>query len=131
MPVPLSRPMFMIFNQARSESNSLGHDWLGCEHLLLGLLHQDDPAARELTAEGIALEDARAEVVRIVGVRNEPNTTIAPLTRDAERVIEAAQREASLDDSAQVQPMHLLHALLAEPDGTHLAVLKRLYERAR
>ena len=123
--------MFVIVNQARSESNSLGHDWLGCEHLLLGLLHQHDPAAGELAAEGIAVEDARAEVVRIVGARNEPTTTIAPFTRDAERVMEAAEREASLDDSAEVEPMHLLHALLAEPDGTHITVLKRLHDRAR
>jgi ATP-dependent Clp protease ATP-binding subunit ClpC len=115
--------MFRIVNQARFESNSLGHDWLGCEHLLLGLLHQDDPAARQLTAEGITVEDTRAEVVRIVGARDEPTSTIAPFTRDAERVMEAAERQASLDDSAHVEPLHLLQALLADPDGTHIAVL--------
>jgi hypothetical protein len=110
--------MFVIVNEARFESNSLGHDWFGCEHLLLGLLHLDDPAAQGLTAHGITLDDARAEVVRLVGARAEPTTTVAPFTRDAERVMEAAGREASLDNRTAVEPMHLLHALLAESDGT-------------
>lgn len=130
MLLPSSRGMLVIVNQARSESNSLGHDWLGCEHLLLGLLNVDDPAVRELTADGITVDDARAEVVRVIGAGAERTTAIAPFTTGAERVMEAAEREASLDNSAQVQPVHLLHALLAEPDGTHITVLKRLRGRA-
>jgi len=121
--------MRWIVDYARSDSNALGHDWLGCEHLLLGLLHQDDPAARLLASDGITLDNARAELVRTVGRRHEPTSRASPFTDDAKRVMEAAEREAALDNSDYVEPMHLLHALVAEPDGTHITVLKRLRQR--
>jgi ATP-dependent Clp protease ATP-binding subunit ClpC len=118
--------MFWIVNDARSESNALGHDWLGCEHLLLGLLHRDNPAGQELASDGVTLDNVRAELIRTVGRRGEPTTTVSPFTMAAERVMDSAERGAALDNSEHVEPTHLLHALLLEPDGTHITVLKRL-----
>lgn len=128
MLAPSSPATLRLFNLARSEANALGHNWVGCEHLLLGLLHEDGgDAARCLAEEGISLGDARAEVVRQIGRREQAVTTISPLSPGAERVLEASEKEAALGGDPHVEPMHLLYALLGEFEGVHISVLRKLH----
>jgi ATP-dependent Clp protease ATP-binding subunit ClpC len=60
---------------AQDEARALGHDWVGTEHLLIGLIREDAGiAARALRGLGLALEDVRARAVELVG-RREPAST--------------------------------------------------------
>ena len=54
--------------RAQQEAKGLGHNYIGTEHLLLGLLGVAGPAQRALDRLGVSLDDARSDVVRIVGV---------------------------------------------------------------
>jgi ATP-dependent Clp protease ATP-binding subunit ClpC len=58
---------------AEHEARALNHGWIGVEHLLLGLLHnQRDVAARVLERAGVRIDELRAEIVRMVGPREPP-----------------------------------------------------------
>ncbi len=130
MPVRHSRETLRVLNLARSEASELGHDWVGCEHLMLGLLHEEGgEVGGELHRRGIFLGEVRAEVARLAGPRKERITTFRPFTPRARRVLEAAEREAALASSEQVEPMHLLRALAEEWDGAHVVALRNVYSR--
>jgi ATP-dependent Clp protease ATP-binding subunit ClpC len=76
---------------AQEEARTIGRDYIGTEHLLLGLLReQHGVAARALASLGVRLEDARAEVVRVAGSGETTTLGQIPFTRRAKQVLELA-----------------------------------------
>jgi Ca2+:H+ antiporter len=100
---------------ARQEAERLGHDRLGTEHLLLGLLRQADPAVLAVLAErALALDDVRAAVESGVRPGNAAPADPPILRPRAARALAAASEAAA---GGEVGPAHLLAALVAERGG--------------
>jgi ATP-dependent Clp protease ATP-binding subunit ClpC len=80
---------------AQDEARALKHNYIGTEHILLGLLREEEGlAARVLESLDIAVEEVRAQVARIVGQGDEVTTGQIPFTPRAKKVLELALREA-------------------------------------
>ena len=80
---------------AQEESRALTHNYIGTEHLLLGLLREEEGlAARVLESLDITVDRVRAQVVRIVGSGQEITSGRIPFTPRAKEVLELALREA-------------------------------------
>jgi ATP-dependent Clp protease ATP-binding subunit ClpC len=80
---------------AQDEARALKHDYIGTEHLLLGILREEHGAGgRVLEALGVRAVEARSQVVRIVGEGHEVRTGQIPFTAHAKRALELALREA-------------------------------------
>jgi hypothetical protein len=109
---------------AQLQSRSLKHDYIGTEHLLLGLTCQDSLAARALKSFDITLERARAEVVRAVGEGQEVRPGQIPFKPRAKKVIELSLREAQSLGDRHIGTDHLLLGLLREDAGVATRVLR-------
>ncbi len=112
---------------AGRESQALGHQHIGTEHLLLGILAEGHtPAADALDAAGATLAGARPKVAEAVGER-QPETVPGelPLTARAKRVLERANRFSLQRRSPEIETEHLLLAIL-NVDGTAGQVLRGL-----
>jgi uncharacterized protein (TIGR00255 family) len=80
---------------AQDEARALKHNYIGTEHILLGLLREEEGlAARVLEQLDITVEEVRAQVARIVGQGDEVTTGQIPFTPRAKKVLELALREA-------------------------------------
>src|ERR1035441_7577323 len=80
---------------AQEEARSLDHDYIGSEHLLLGLLREDQgTSARALASAGITLEAARHDVEALIGRGERPPSGHIPFTRRAKKCLELSLREA-------------------------------------
>ena len=80
---------------AQDEARALKHNYIGTEHILLGLLREEEGlAARVLESLDITVEEVRAQVARIVGQGDEVTTGQIPFTPRAKKVLELALREA-------------------------------------
>ena len=99
----LPNPMFERFTErarqvvvlAQEEARTLKHNYIGTEHILLGLLREEEGlAARVLESLDITVERVRAQVVRIVGSGEEVTSGQIPFTPRAKKVLELALREA-------------------------------------
>ncbi len=111
---------------AQEEARQLNHNYVGTEHLLLGLIHEDDGvAAQALTALGIRLDDARREIDAIIGRGTEQPSGHIPFTPRAKKVLELSSREAKLLGHDYVGTEHLLLGLLREGDGVAVQILVR------
>ena len=108
---------------ASEEARLLKHDYIGTEHLLLGLLGEDDALAAEVLASfGVALKPARTQAVRIVGSGDAASSDQLPFTPRAKRVLESALEEADPPDG-DVRTEHMLLGILRERDGVARQVL--------
>jgi prophage maintenance system killer protein len=120
-------------NLAQEEARGLGHNYLGTEHLLLGLLAEGQGVAwRVLDDLGISAVRVRGEVEAIIG--RGPGTPVGPIpfTPRSKKVLELAQREAKGLGHNYVGTEHLLLGLVREGEGVAAQVLARLgAERAR
>jgi prophage maintenance system killer protein len=121
---PQAREVIIAANQ---EARALHHNYIGTEHLLLGLLRDRDGAAgRALHMLGISAESAREQVLDIIGEgKHEPAGHI-PLTPRTKRVLQLAVREAVQFGHLHVGPEHILLGLVREGDGVGWHVLNRL-----
>ena len=109
---------------AQGEARSLGHGRIGTEHLLLGLLQeQGGLATRILTELGVTLEDARAEVERIVGRGEVAHSGQIPFTPRAKRVLELSLREALSLGHDYIGTEHVLLGLVREHEGVAAQIL--------
>jgi hypothetical protein len=99
---------------AQNEARALKHNYIGTEHILLGLLREEGLAARVLESFGIALEEARARVGRIVGEGDEPVTGQILFTNNAKRTLELALREALSIGHNYIGTEHILLGLLPQ-----------------
>src|SRR5215472_6431872 len=112
---------------AQQEARMLSHNYIGTEHLLLGLLHDGGgTAASALESLGVTLDAAREQVREIIGEGEQPQQGHIPFTPRAKKVLELSLREAlSLGDD-HIGTEHLLLGLLEEADGAGAQVVARL-----
>ena len=101
--------------QAQEESRKLQHNYIGTEHLLLGLLVESEGIAfRALTGLGISLEVTRQDVRSIIGVGNKEQTGHIPFTPRAKKTLELSLREALQLQHEYIGTEHLLLGLIRE-----------------
>jgi hypothetical protein len=109
---------------AQEEARSLKHHYIGTEHILLGLLReQEGLAARVLQELGVTLEPARAQIARSVGAGEEESPGQIPFTPRAKKVLELALREAKSLGHGQIGTEHILLGLVREGDGLASRIL--------
>lgn len=100
---------------AQDEARGLGHDAVGTEHLLLGLLRDEEsPAARALDGFDVTLEEARAQVLRVSGRGDRAGGEQAPFAADARKGLELALRESLSLGHGAIGTGHLLLGLVQE-----------------
>ncbi len=117
-----------VISSAAQEAKSLNHDYIGTEHLLLGLTREKDSvAAKVLESLGISLDKVRQEIERIIGKgKEEVKSEQLPLTPRAKRVLELAWAEAQAMGHNYVGTEHLLLALIREGEGVAAQILINL-----
>jgi ATP-dependent Clp protease ATP-binding subunit ClpA len=109
---------------AQDEARMLGHDYIGTEHILLGLLREEDGlAARVLDSLDITVEKVRAQVARIVGQGDEITTGQIPFTPRTKKVLELALREGLLLGHNHIGTEHILLGLVRENEGVAARIL--------
>ena len=109
---------------AQEEARALKHNYIGTEHLLLGLLREEEGvAARVLDSSAISTEEVRAAVVRIVGTGEEVATGQIPFTPRAKKVLELALREALSLGHNYIGTEHILLGLIREDEGVAARIL--------
>jgi len=109
---------------AQEEARMLDHNWIGTEHILLGLVHEGEGvAAKALTALGITLAAMRQAVEDIIGRGAEPPAGHIPFTPRSKKVLELSLREALSLGSDHIGTEHVLLALLREGDGVGAQIL--------
>jgi ATP-dependent Clp protease ATP-binding subunit ClpC len=109
---------------AQDESRTLKHNYIGTEHILLGLLREEEGlAARVLESLEITVEEVRAHVARIVGQGDEVTTGQIPFTPRARKVLELALQEGLSLGHHYIGTEHLLLGLVRENDGVAVRVL--------
>jgi ATP-dependent Clp protease ATP-binding subunit ClpC len=112
---------------AQEEARNLKHNYLGTEHILLGLIREGEGvAAKALDVLDITLENVRAQVIDIIGEGQEPPSGHIPFTPRAKKVIEYAMREGLQLGHSYIGTEHLLLGLTREPDGVAAQVLVKL-----
>ncbi len=103
---------------AQDEARRFNHNYIGTEHLLLGLLAEPDGVARRaLLAAGVTLDDARARVEAAVGAGKRTPAGHIPFTPSAKKVLELGLREALSLRHDYIGTEHLLLGLIREREG--------------
>jgi prophage maintenance system killer protein len=111
---------------AQEEARLLRHNYVGTEHLLLGLLYEGEGiAAQALGSLGISLEVVRTQVVQIIGRGQIAPTGHIPFTPRAKKVLELSLREALALGHHYIGTEHLLLGLIREGEGVAAQVLAR------
>ena len=111
---------------AQEEARLLNHNYIGTEHLLLGVLHEGEGVAGEtLERLGVSLETARSEVKGIIGQGQSAPTGHIPFTPRAKKVLELSLREALQLGHNYIGTEHILLGLVRERDGVAAQVLAK------
>jgi ATP-dependent Clp protease ATP-binding subunit ClpC len=109
---------------AQDEARALKHNYIGTEHLLLGLLREEEgPAARVLESLHVTVEDVRTGVVRFVGEGDEVTSGQIPFTPRAKKVLELSLREALSLQHNYIGTEHVLLGLVREGEGVGARIL--------
>jgi ATP-dependent Clp protease ATP-binding subunit ClpC len=108
---------------AQEEARTLRHNYIGTEHVLLGLLRQEGRAARILESLGATDDGVRDQVRRIVGQGEEPPPQQIPFTPRAKKVLELALRESLGLGHDDVAAEHILLGLARENEGVATRIL--------
>jgi ATP-dependent Clp protease ATP-binding subunit ClpC len=112
---------------AQEEARMLNHNYIGTEHILLGLIHEGEGvAADSLESLGISLEAVRQQVEEIIGQGQQAPSGHIPFTARAKKVLELSLREALQLGCNYIGTEHILLALIREGDGVAAQVLARL-----
>lgn len=112
---------------AREEARGLQHNYVGTEHLLLGLLREEKGvAAQALTRLNVDADAVREEILKIVGRGSDPVEGDPPFTPRAKRVLDLSEREARRMSHGYIGTEHLLLALVREGEGLAAQILVRL-----
>ncbi|MEE9582906.1 MAG: ATP-dependent Clp protease ATP-binding subunit [Acidimicrobiia bacterium] len=112
---------------AQEEARLLNHNYIGTEHILLGLIHEGEGvAARALEGMGISLESVRSQVVEIIGQGAQAPTGHIPFTPRAKKVLELSLREALQLGHNYIGTEHILLGLIREGEGVAAQVLQKL-----
>ena len=110
---------------AQDEARALRHNYIGTEHILLGLLREEEGlAARVLESLDITVEEVRAQVARIIGPGDEPIVSgQIPFTPRAKKVLELSLREALSLKHNNIGTEHILLGLVRENEGVAARIL--------
>jgi ATP-dependent Clp protease ATP-binding subunit ClpC len=109
---------------AQEEARALEHNYVGTEHILLGLLREEEGlAARTLDSLGVVIEPVRAQVARIVGTGEEVTSGQIPFTPRAKKVLELALREGLTLGHNYIGTEHILLGLARENSGVAARIL--------
>jgi ATP-dependent Clp protease ATP-binding subunit ClpC len=112
---------------AQEEARMLNHNYIGTEHILLGLIHEGDGvAARALTSLDISLDAVRLQVEEIIGRGRAATAGHIPFTPRAKKVLELALREALQLGHNYIGTEHILLGLIREGEGVAAQVLEKL-----
>ena len=112
---------------AQEQARLLNHNYLGTEHLLLGLVAEDQGvAAKALESLGIRLEAVRSQVEEIIGQGQWAPSGQIPFTPRAKKVLELSLREAKQLDHKYIGTEHILIGLIRESEGVAAQVLVKL-----
>ena len=112
---------------AQEEAKLLNHNYIGTEHILLGLIHEGEGvAAKALESLGISLESVREQVQEIIGTGQQAPTGHIPFTPRAKKVLELSLREALQLGHSYIGTEHLLLGLIREGEGVAAQVLTKL-----
>jgi hypothetical protein len=116
-----------VIQLAQEEARTLKHDYIGTEHILLGLLREEQGlAARVLEGLGITVERVRGQVVTTVGSGEAVTSGQIPFTPRAKTVLELALREALSGDEDHIDTEHILLGLVGENEGLAARLLRDL-----
>jgi len=114
----------MVVVLGQDEARHLKHNYIGTEHLLLGLLREEEGlAARVLESLDITVEEVRAQVARIIGEGDEVTTGQIPFTPRAKKVLELALRESVSLGHNHIGTEHVLLGIVRENDGVAARIL--------
>jgi ATP-dependent Clp protease ATP-binding subunit ClpC len=109
---------------AQEEARMLDHNWIGTEHILLGLIREGEGvAAKTLESLGISLDAVRQQVEEIIGQGQQAPSGHIPFTPRAKKVLELSLREALQLGHNYIGTEHILLGLIHEGDGVAAQVL--------
>src|SRR5471030_79348 len=112
---------------AQEEAKMLNHNYIGTEHILLGLIHEGEGvAAKALESLGISLDSVREQVQDIIGQGQQQPTGHIPFTPRAKKVLELSLREALQLGHNYIGTEHILLGLIREGEGVAAQVLVKL-----
>src|SRR5262245_8070344 len=112
---------------AQEEARMLNHNYIGTEHILLGLIHEGEGvAAKALESMDISLEAVRAQIEDIIGQGQAAPTGHIPFTPRAKKVLELSLREALQLGHNYIGTEHILLGLIREGEGVAAQVLQKL-----
>ncbi len=112
---------------AQEEARGLNHNYIGTEHILLGLIHEGEGvASKALESLGISLEAVREQVQEIIGQGQQAPTGHIPFTPRAKKVLELSLREALQLGHNYIGTEHILLGLIREGEGVAAQVLVKL-----
>ncbi|NOW01280.1 ATP-dependent Clp protease ATP-binding subunit [Isoptericola chiayiensis] len=112
---------------AQEEARMLNHNYIGTEHILLGLIHEGEGvAAKALESLGISLDGVRAQVTEIIGEGQQAPSGHIPFTPRAKKVLELSLREALQLGHNYIGTEHILLGLIREGEGVAAQVLTKM-----
>ncbi len=112
---------------AQEEARMLNHNYIGTEHILLGLIHEGEGvAAKALESLGISLEAVRQQVEKIIGQGQQAPSGHIPFTPRAKKVLELSRREAASLGHDYIGTEHILLGLIREGRGVAAQILTGL-----
>jgi ATP-dependent Clp protease ATP-binding subunit ClpC len=116
-----------IVVQAQGEARTLNHDYVGTEHILLGLIWEGNGAgAKALESLGISLDTVRQQALAIIGQGQHARSGHIPFTPQAKKVLELALSESKALGHHYIGTEHILLGLIREGDGVASQVLVKL-----
>ena len=118
-----------VISLSREEALRLGHDYIGTEHLLLGVIREGEGVAISLLKKlGISLDDLRASIehnTKTSSSSNLKNISNIPLTRQSEKVLKITYLEAKIFKSQLIGTEHLLLSILRDEDNIATQILEK------
>ena len=118
-----------VISMSREEALRLGHDYIGTEHLLLGVIREGEGVAISLLKKlGISLDDLRASIehnTKTSSSSNLKNISNIPLTRQSEKVLKITYLEAKIFKSQLIGTEHLLLSILRDEDNIATQILEK------
>jgi ATP-dependent Clp protease ATP-binding subunit ClpC len=116
-----------VLTYAQEESRQLNHSFIGTEHILLGLLREEDGVgAFALRSLGVSFQAVRAQVQEMIGTAGTVPTGSPPFTPRAKKVLELALREALQLNHSYIGTEHILLGLVREGEGVAATLLVSL-----
>jgi prophage maintenance system killer protein len=122
-----TKPARQVVVHAQGEARLLNHNYIGTEHILLGLIREHDGiAAKALESCGVSLEAVRAQVEEIIGRGERSPAGHIPFTPRAKKVLELSLREALQLGHNYIGTEHILLGLIREGEGVAAQILVKL-----